>query len=43
MHKQNILIKTKESRFIYYALNTDAIIEKFEETAQKIRSIVNNC
>lgn len=43
MYKQGILKKKKESRYTIYELSCWNIIEKFEETAKKLRKIMKDC
>jgi DNA-binding transcriptional ArsR family regulator len=43
MYQQNILIKEKRSKFIYYQLNCEYITKMFENTSSELRKLMDTC
>lgn len=43
MYKQGILTKRKESRYTIYEVSGWNIVERFEDTARKLRKMMKDC
>ena len=43
LYRHGVLIKTKESRYIYYEVNGEYVIEKFEKITDLMKKIATKC
>ncbi len=43
LYKQGILIRTRESKYTYYEVDCDQILNQFEDTTEKLRVMLKEC